>query len=544
MTVFVPTIEWLINLQPGIWAFERIGDHEYKYYVATPDYIITNPGVFGIQLTDESVSDPQPPKYLGKLPAASPSPQPIEGGRLKLVTLPADTKLYKGMGGKSNIDRTTLDGNRVSFYALDPAYAARFAVMAGGIGGIAVYKTTRQLTGYVHCYRNNDIIYELLSGYKDKSAESILRGVFNRNCVDTPDILDVIIRCSEFYKIEYPWYVNKANLRNALGQPTQCINKVHTGSTDYKTNAFLLSLGEQTSNKWDFTYTAPEPIIYDYTLNWLSFGADVVCWRDSDAITRCIDDPLDMENNVRSERYSVNLRMHQLNATSLETILDWYWANKYNTPVKKQTAYRVMSYNIHKWTPINTDVPKMTLMDSVADLLQQYDVDIAFLQEHDPNVPFNVVGYRSLMSDKPGFLTVLTLVKNSIDLVEYKYTPFGAFRGYRYNREQKGVAVVDVKLEGKALRLAGTHLSIYVGPDTDIRGAELAQIAQLTPPPDILCGDFNERTIEFKNYTVSKLNMTTPFGTVDHFASNITGNTFTASSNYSDHLPIFMDFNI
>lgn len=164
-----------------------------------------------------------------------------------------------------------------------------------------------------------------------------------------------------------------------------------------------------------------------------------------------------------------------------------------------QTAFRVMTYNIHHGQGLDGKVD----VRRIADLIKREQADIVALQEVDKGVE------RTMRRDLPAEFATLTgltcVFSNNFPYQGGEYGnavlsrfPIKRWANLHYKMlrpgEQRGILQLVLDVHGRELVFMDTHID-FRGDDAErlLNAAEIQElIQQYRGQPMILCGDFND----------------------------------------------------
>ncbi|KAB2807307.1 endonuclease/exonuclease/phosphatase family protein [Phaeocystidibacter luteus] len=222
------------------------------------------------------------------------------------------------------------------------------------------------------------------------------------------------------------------------------------------------------------------------------------------------------------------------------TLIGWpHFANIYQwngTPATQATGVRVMTYNIHYWSPMDAEIDLDSARQELSTLIRDVNPDILFLQENKDiprsrNLPFmhklhvpvyenSTYGYaiyskypvlrhtfHTFESRRAGYRGLLsadlligtdTIRAINVHLVNTSLIP----------EDYQTLAANESPLSSEQIEEEGKDILRKLGRSYRIRGnqaEELALYVEQSPYPVILCGDFNDTPTSFAYKRISDL---------------------------------------
>lgn len=541
---FTPDI--VDKIENGLYAVEPLGkDLGYNIWKSNRDEIINTEGIVGIEVVDRASAEatvmalPYVPKEIHNAVMSYEYEEPkfeqvtIHG--LHLLKIPKGTVIYKGLPFLEVPEFENLP--KISFYSFDPRASYVFSV---GLyqGGLFAWKVAEDIYGFLWDHHNTQVLI-------DSVADPDIKSLFGTECIrqEYDDVLAGMINYSNLEVLNRPWKVNKNARKYIKMFPTVCPNKLPSPNTDKLINEIVLKLGKLFEK--DPFFCTYQPIQASYTSGEGFLFNELVFEYGSKYVVRDLENPFDIHHWKIPEKY----KGYSLASTSIrrpedyDTIIDFVRENEYTgddiKPKTDNVALRCMSYNVHMFRKLNL-LAKGALAMHMNDIIQKANPDVVIIEEFPTPSRIKdkdyIEGYNTYFSEGNTLCNMCAIKKELKSAVVWRRFRVDNHRYY-----------CIIRLESPRMTIVGTHLSIYKKNEEELRRKEIAEM--LAIGPDIVLGDFNEIAENLpkdlhEKYNTSNFKVrTTPFNTVDHILvdKRHKANFWTVKSNYSDHIPVFVD---
>ena len=168
------------------------------------------------------------------------------------------------------------------------------------------------------------------------------------------------------------------------------------------------------------------------------------------------------------------------------------------TASKAHAALRILSYNIHHANPPSRG--GLIDLDAIARVIQNADADLVALQEVDKNTRRSGgVDQAKTIAEKTGmyyhFFKAIDHEGGEYGLAILSKQPLKQTKLVRLPQEMKAeeriLAYAELKINGKKLVFANTHLDAYTAQNRVVQMQHIVEVFKKLKTPVILCGDLN-----------------------------------------------------